>query len=145
VGSEGRQDSRYPAQQLADAIRHDWQDDTPCPLAFVVGPPFEAGLVSVYNGGTAAVLEDGDFDKSPWISPSELKRMGAVYLAAKPSELPSHGVTRIDSLDVSVAFPVQTRVYWAVMPPLGANPACEIGSESAHIRKGRGPAFRARR
>ena len=119
LGSEGRQDARYPAQQLADAIRHDWQDDTPCPLAFVVGPPFEAGSVSVYNGGTAAVLEDGDFDKSPWISPSELERMGAVYLAAKPSELPSHGVTRIGSLDVSVAFPVQTRVYWAVMPPLG--------------------------
>ena len=74
--------------------------------------------MSVYNGGTAAVLEDGDFDKSPWISPSELERMGAVYLAAKPSELPSRGVTRMGSLDVSVAFPVQTRVYWAVIPPL---------------------------
>ena len=118
LGGAGRQDARYPAQQLADAIRHDWQDDTPCPLALVVGPSFEAGAVSVYNGGTAAVLEDGDFDKSPWISPSELERMGAVYLAAKASELPSRGVTRIGSLDVSVAFPTETHIYWAIVPPL---------------------------
>jgi 4-amino-4-deoxy-L-arabinose transferase-like glycosyltransferase len=118
LGGTGRQDSHYPAQQLADAIRHDWRDDTSCPLAFVVGPPFEAGLVSVYNGGTAAVLEDGDFAKSPWVSPSELERLGGVYLAAKASELPSRRVTRIGSLNVSVAFPVETHIYWAIVPPL---------------------------
>ncbi len=118
LGSAGRQDSRYPAQQLANAIRHDWQDDTSCPLAIIVGPPFEAGLVSVYNGGTAAVLEDGDFAKSPWISPSELERLGAVYLAAKASEIPARGVTRTGSLDVSVAFPVETHIYWGIVPPL---------------------------
>ena len=79
---QGRQDARYPAQQLADAVRQDWQDHTSCALAIVVGPPFEAGMVSVYNGGTAAVLEDGDFSKSPWISPANLERLGAVYVTA---------------------------------------------------------------
>jgi hypothetical protein len=44
LGNEGRQDSRYPAQQLADAIRHDWQDDTPCPLAFVALPSRQSSL-----------------------------------------------------------------------------------------------------
>jgi hypothetical protein len=118
LSSAGRQDSRYPAQQLASAVRHDWQDDTSCPLAIVVGPQFEAALVSVYNGGTAAVLEDGDFEKSPWISPAQLERLGAVYLAAEVANLPSRRVTRIGSLDVSVAFPTETRVYWAIVPPL---------------------------
>jgi len=113
----GRQDALYPAQQLADAVRRDWQDDTSCPLAIVVGPQFEAGLVSVYNGGTAAVLEDGDFAKSPWISRAELERSGAVYLAAELADLPSHRVTRIGSLDVSVAFTAATQVYWAIVPP----------------------------
>jgi hypothetical protein len=114
----GRQDARYPAQQLADAVRHDWEDDTSCPLAIVVGPQFEGGLVSVYNGGTAAVLEDGDFAKSPWISPAELERSGAVYLAPELAKLPTHRVTRVGSLDVSVAYPHATQVYWAIVPPL---------------------------
>ena len=118
LASAGRQDARYPAQQLADAVRRDWQDDTSCPLAIVVGPQFEAGLVSVYNGGTAAVLEDGDFAKSPWISRAELERSGAVYLAAEFADLPSRRVTRVGSLDVSVAFTAPTQVYWAIVPPL---------------------------
>jgi 4-amino-4-deoxy-L-arabinose transferase-like glycosyltransferase len=116
--SSARQDSRYPAQQLADAVRRDWQDDTSCPLAFVVGPPLEAGAVSVYNGGTAAVLEDGDFAKSPWISAADVERLGAVYVALERARLPSRRVTRVGSLDVSVAYPTQSHVYWAIVPPL---------------------------
>jgi hypothetical protein len=115
---EGRQDGRYPAQQLADAVRQDWQDDTSCPLQIVAGPPFEAGIISVYNGGTAAVLEDADFTKSPWISAREVERLGAVYVAADLAQLPSLGVTRVGSLDVSGAFPLETHVYWAIVPPL---------------------------
>jgi 4-amino-4-deoxy-L-arabinose transferase-like glycosyltransferase len=122
IAGAGRQDARYPAQQLANAVRHDWQDDTSCPLAFVVGPQFEAAMVSVYNGGTAAVLEDGDFAKSPWIAPAHLERFGAVYLADRRTKLPSRRVTRIGSLDVSVAFPAATSIYWAIVPPLECEP-----------------------
>jgi hypothetical protein len=127
LASSARQDSRYPAQQLADAVRRDWQDDTSCPLAFVVGPPLEAGSVSVYNGGTAAVLEDGDFAKSPWISPADVERLGAVYVALERARLPSRRVTRVGSLDVSVAYPSESHVYWAIVPPL----ACESAVHDA--------------
>jgi hypothetical protein len=113
-----RKDASYPAQKLADAVRHDWQDDTSCPLSYVVGPTFEAGIVSVYNGGTAAVLEDGAYLKSPWIDRTRLRQMGAVHLAASPSDLPSHGVTRTGYLDVRSASPApRDRVYWAIVPP----------------------------
>lgn len=129
VAKGSRQDSHYPAQALADAVRHDWHDATSCPLAYVVGPTFEAGIVSVYNGGTAAVLEDGAFVKSPWIEPSDLQRRGAVYVAAYPTGLPSQGVARAGFLDVGSASPApKDLVYWAVVPPKKCvpNPAKDV-------------------
>ena len=118
AATASRQDSQYPAQVLADAVRYDWQEATFCPLAYVVGPTFEAGIVSVYSGGTAAVLEDGAYAKSPWIDPQELRRHGAVYVAGSPEALPSQRVSRTGSIDVSSASPApKNRVYWAIVPP----------------------------
>jgi hypothetical protein len=118
-----REDANYPAQKLADAVRRDWQDDTSCPLAYVVGPSFEAGIVSVYNGGTAAVLEDGVYIKSPWIKPADIQLRGAAYLANAPNQLPSQGVTRTGFLDVGSASPdPKQRVYWAIVPPVKCLP-----------------------
>jgi 4-amino-4-deoxy-L-arabinose transferase-like glycosyltransferase len=118
-----REDANYPAQKLADAVRRDWQDDTSCPLAYVVGPSFEAGIVSVYNGGTAAVLEDGVYIKSPWIKPADIQLRGAAYLGNAPNQLPSEGVTRTGFLDVGSASPdPKQRVYWAIVPPLRCLP-----------------------
>jgi hypothetical protein len=118
VEKGSRQDSHYPSQALADAVRQDWQDETFCPLSYVVGPTFEAGIVSVYNGGTAAVLEDGAFAKSPWIEPSELQRRGAVFVGLSAAGLPREGVARTGYLDVSPTSPsLRNRVYWAIVPP----------------------------
>ena len=75
-------------------------------------------LISVYSGGTALVLEDGEHGKSPWITPSDLERRGAVHVSSRLEWLPSRGVTRIGSLDVSAASPPPNdRVYWAIIPP----------------------------
>jgi 4-amino-4-deoxy-L-arabinose transferase-like glycosyltransferase len=80
--TDRRIDTAYPAQQLALAVRRDWESATTCPLKFVAGPSFEAGLVSVYSGSYAKVLEDGDFRKSPWIDPLDMQRDGWVALNA---------------------------------------------------------------
>jgi 4-amino-4-deoxy-L-arabinose transferase-like glycosyltransferase len=115
---ESRIDNLFPAQALADAVLWDWKNDTLCPLALIVGPTFEAGMISVYNGGTAKVLEDGNFSKSPWIKEEDLKRLGAVYVSTDPAELPREGVSVIDSLDVtSVSTVRKGRIYWAIVPP----------------------------
>lgn len=117
-GGSARIDSRYPAQALADAVQRDWQDRSICPLSIVVGPSFEAGLVSVYDGGRALVLEDGDFAKSPWITPDQLLRMGAAYISTSASRLPLAGVASVGSIDVgSAAPPGRRRIYWAIVPP----------------------------
>lgn len=115
-----RNDSLYPARALADAVRHDWQEHSRCPLAIVVGPTFEAGMISVYNGGTARVLEDGDFEKSPWLSRDDLLREGAAYVASDASRLPSLGVARVGWFDVGNLAPAASRrIYWAIVPPQG--------------------------
>ena len=80
LATDRRVDTAYPAQRVAMAVRNDWHSATHCPLKFVAGPSFEAGLVSVYSGGYAKVLEDGDFLKSPWIDPIEMQRSGYVMM-----------------------------------------------------------------
>lgn len=119
-----RDDLDYPAQRLASAVVHDWSEMTSCPLKLVVGPAFEGGMISVYSGGSAAVLEGGDFAKSPWVTPEALTRDGAVYVADALEHLPARAVL-IDSM----ALGVQTwspngsdRIYWAVVPPHRCKP-----------------------
>jgi hypothetical protein len=117
-GDGKRHDRHYPAQALSDAVLQDWRDDTLCPLEIVVGPTFEAGLVSVYSGGRAKVLEDGDFTKSPWLSRADLERNGAVYVARELDALPTKGVTTIGFMDVPrISSDADNRVYWAIAPP----------------------------
>lgn len=115
---ERRVDVRYPARSLAGAVRRDWRSATDCPLRLIVGPSFEAGLVSVYTPGWPAVLEDGDYKRSPWIRPEDLQRQGAVYLAHDPAELDRLPATLRGSMEVA-ARPTGEgpRVYWAVLPP----------------------------
>jgi 4-amino-4-deoxy-L-arabinose transferase-like glycosyltransferase len=108
-----RADTRYPAAALAAAVQRDWQVYTSCPLAFVVGPPFEAGMVSVYSAQPPVVLEWGDFSKSPWVRPQELVRLGAVFVDTDLLRLPK-GVL-LDSMAVKDAG--GDRVYWTVVPP----------------------------
>ncbi len=112
-----RSDAGYPAHELATAVARDWQRVTTCPLRLVVGPSFEAGIVSAYNGGTADVLEDGEPGKSPWIDRDAALRDGAVYVDTDLARLPTRGAAIVSSLDVSDAAPPPfERVYWAVVP-----------------------------
>lgn len=119
-----RDDNAYPARRLAHAAIRDWKHLTPCPLKLVVGPPFEAGMISVYGDGEQKVLEWGDFKKTPWVSPEELERDGAIYVADDPGHLPKEAAV-IDSM----ALHVQTwepggsdRVYWAIVLPAVCTP-----------------------
>ena len=80
LATDRRVDTAYPAQRVAMAVQQDWNSATNCPLKFVAGPSFEAGLVSVYSGGYAKVLEDGDFRKSPWVDPIDMQRSGYVMM-----------------------------------------------------------------
>ena len=116
--ARNRVDARFPAQGLADAVAADWAENTLCPLRIVVGPMFEASIVSVYNGGAAAVLEEGDFRKSPWVLPADIERLGAVYIASDPALLPHEGVSTLNWMEVGGgARGPARRLHWAIIPP----------------------------
>jgi len=110
-----RVDGQYPARRLAAAVQADWHSLTACSLDIVVGPSFEAGMVSVYAPQPPKVLEGGDFKKSPWVQPDELRRRGAVYVATEPADLPKQGVL-FDSMPVNAAG--AQRLYWTIVPPI---------------------------
>ena len=77
---KGARERNFPAQMVAGEVVRQWQAVTHCPLRNVVGPSFEATVVSAYSGYNPAVVEDGDFRKSPWVKPSQLEEQGAMYL-----------------------------------------------------------------
>jgi 4-amino-4-deoxy-L-arabinose transferase-like glycosyltransferase len=118
-----RDDNDFPAQRLASAVMNDWTEMTGCRLKIVVGPAFEGGIISVYGGSSPAVLEGGDFRKTPWVTAEDLARDGAVYVAHDPQHLPPAAVM-IDSMKLGV----QTwsrhgdRLYWAIVPPRYCTP-----------------------
>lgn len=83
-----RPDQFYPAQALADAVLRSWQQATACPLRYVVGPTYEAGMVSVYSGQNPVVFEMGSPQRSPWVDRADLGRAGAVHLYSEPPPQP---------------------------------------------------------
>ena len=116
-GDAGRRlDPSYPARALAAAVERDWARMSACPLKIVVGPQFEAGMISTYIAKPPVVLEGGDHRKSPWVRADDLARQGAVYVATDPADLPEHGMM-IDSMAISGRSGAG-RIYWAVVPPV---------------------------
>jgi 4-amino-4-deoxy-L-arabinose transferase-like glycosyltransferase len=113
-----RPDQFYPAQALADAVLHSWQQTTACPLRYVVGGTYEAGMVSVYSGQNPVVFEVGSPQRSPWVKLDSLQRAGAVYLYNEPPQqgpvaLPVHTLAfKLPGNDTSLYD-----VYWTVVAP----------------------------
>jgi hypothetical protein len=95
--AERRHDSAFPGQRLADAALANWRRVTSCPLRYVAGDSFTAGLVSLHTGGTAAVYEGAL--QSPWIDAEDLKRSGAI-LVLQPAEVLPPGLVS------PIAFPL---------------------------------------
>lgn len=123
LASGGRFDQFYPAQALADAVMRDWQRATPCPLRYVVGPTYEAGMVSVYSGANPAVLEAGQSALSPWIDLADLQQAGAVYVGHSSAELPVGLTPRQQEFRPAGSERSAYDVYWAIAAPRGCGAA----------------------
>lgn len=80
-GAGRRHDTRYPAQAMADQALVHWAEATNCPLRYVEGPAFEAGLISVYSGRYPMVIEGQDMRRHPWIDPLDVERSGVLKVS----------------------------------------------------------------
>ena len=87
--AERRADSSYPARQMSDAAVAHWKRMSDCPLEIVAGD-FEAGLVSAFSKERPVVFTGPV--ATPWVSTSEIKQYGALYVFNDRTALPP-GVT----------------------------------------------------
>ncbi|HET7792049.1 MAG TPA: hypothetical protein VFL64_01585, partial [Rhizobacter sp.] len=118
LDQRGRPDQFYPAQALADAVVADWKRHTACPLRYVVGGTYEAGMVSVYSGQNPAILEAGVPALSPWIDMADLQRSGAVYVYNEPpARLPGPEPLNKHAFTLPGSDKSLYDVYWTIVPP----------------------------
>jgi hypothetical protein len=116
---QGTRSRNFPAHDVAKEITSKWHEATNCPLMYVVGPSFEATVVSAYSGNNPTVLEDGDLKKSPWVSAELLKKFGALYLADDAVKLPL-GVTATGYVIIPARvndFQPIKQLFWGVVLP----------------------------
>jgi hypothetical protein len=86
VISSRRIDTAYPARRLARAAVAHWASATNCPLHYVEGSVFDAGLVSLYSGGRIQVF---DSDRAtPWVRPEDLQRDGGLFVLDEGDAVP---------------------------------------------------------
>jgi hypothetical protein len=97
VLSERRVDTQYPARRLADAALAHWAASTRCPLHYVAGTAFDAGLVSLYAGGRLAVFESAR--ATPWVRTDDVLQRGALYVLDANDAVPA-GVTNLVPFDL---------------------------------------------
>jgi 4-amino-4-deoxy-L-arabinose transferase-like glycosyltransferase len=87
-----RIDTLYPAQRLAQTAAAHWAAHTRCPLRYVAGSVFEAGLISLYADTHSRPYVFDSERATPWLNRSDLQRSGALYVLTH-SELPPKNLT----------------------------------------------------
>ncbi len=97
VLSSRRIDTMYPARRLARAAVAHWSTATACPLRYVAGTVFAAGLVSLYSGGRLEVFDTES--STPWVRPADLRRDGALYVIDEGHAVPL-GVSHVIPFDL---------------------------------------------
>lgn len=98
VLSPQRIDTMYPARRLSRAAVAHWSATTSCPLRYVAGTVFDAGLVSLYSGGSLEVFDSES--ATPWVRPEDLQRHGALYVLDANDPVPA-GVTDLVTFNLA--------------------------------------------
>ena len=79
--SQGAELKGYPAKEIADEALAHWRAQTQCSLQYVSGEMAPAAMVVGYASEKGVLaLQDGDFRKSPWIDPDDMRRHGFLEL-----------------------------------------------------------------
>jgi 4-amino-4-deoxy-L-arabinose transferase-like glycosyltransferase len=117
--SSSRVDTIYPARRLARAAVSHWRNATSCPLRYVAGTEFDAGLVSLYSGGTLKVFDSAR--ATPWVQPEDVVRRGALYVLDENDVVPP-GVSDVVTFSLvrgdSFGRPARTIKLGVLMPQL---------------------------
>lgn len=104
-----------PAEKFSTDAFSFWSLNTKCPLRYITGDRTMGAMISAYSGRTIAVLEDGDYEKSPWIHPSDMEKHGylEVSIADQPATEPN--TRSINFSLTSFENPIDTHGRYLVM------------------------------
>lgn len=72
--------ANYPGPILAQAVTKAWHDKYHTKLNYIIGPRFEAGVVSLYSSDRPAVYIEHRPKVSFWINEATLRRDGAIVI-----------------------------------------------------------------
>jgi hypothetical protein len=71
----------WPSPALASELATVWKQRAgDAPLTIVAGDKWAAGIVGAYTDAHPSVLTDGDFRLSPWLTPDDVARRGALIV-----------------------------------------------------------------
>lgn len=118
----------WPQAEISRQLEGAWIEATSAPLRIVAGDVWAAGLVGLNGRNPPSVLIEGDYAKSPWVTPDELARDGAliVWSGDEGDTLPAfrEGLA-VHELRVRSPYarPENGRdivIYYAIRPPANA-------------------------
>ncbi|OGT06419.1 MAG: hypothetical protein A2103_03705 [Gammaproteobacteria bacterium GWF2_41_13] len=72
--------ANYPGPRIAQQLTQQWHDRYHTTLSYVVGPRFDAGVVSFYSIDRPTVYMDADPVSSFWIDEKKLSKKGGLFL-----------------------------------------------------------------
>lgn len=72
--------ANYPSHMVAEKLSREWVAKYHRPLKYIIGPRWEAGIISFYSKDRPAVLIRGDYKISFWVDKNQLKREGALVV-----------------------------------------------------------------
>ncbi len=110
-----RTDRMYPARELARAIEAESSLLAPCRVNLIVGPPFEAGLVSLYLANHPRVLVHDRPGWSPAVDEKALDSGVAVYLqvsAPAGASVLGNGLWRRS--EITAHTPREASIHWTL-------------------------------
>lgn len=70
----------WPQARISETLEQRWQEETGAPLRIVAGDIWTAGLVGLGDTNPPSVLIDGDYEISPWVTPADVARDGALVV-----------------------------------------------------------------
>jgi 4-amino-4-deoxy-L-arabinose transferase-like glycosyltransferase len=120
----------WPQAEISATLEQTWRSETHnAPLNIVAGDIWTGGLIGLDTPHPPSVLINGDFATSPWVTPEELARDGAlvVWSGSQPQELQAfiadHGL-RTRELTVALGSDRipgnsqdEIRVQYAILSP----------------------------
>jgi 4-amino-4-deoxy-L-arabinose transferase-like glycosyltransferase len=115
----------WPQAEISRQLETEWLLQTNMPLRIVAGDIWAAGLIGLNGRNPPSVLIEGDYSKSPWITPEDVARDGAliVWSGDEADTLPAfrQGLQvrelRVQSPYARAENTQDIVVYYAILPP----------------------------